>query len=149
MSNEVWQDLVDLGRLRGWMDQEGLGRGDIENPTLLTGGTQNILLRFRRDGRDFVLRRSPRHPRGDGNATNRREAKVLKGLASTSVPHPRLIAACSSEDVIGAAFYLMEPIEGFNATVKLPALHACDASIRRRMAFALVEGALLCRRRLG
>jgi len=142
MSNEAWQSLVDLGSLRGWMDQEGLGRGDIENPTLLTGGTQNILLRFRRSGRDFVLRRSPRHPRGDGNATNRREAKVLEGLASTMVPHPRLIAACSSEEVIGAAFYLMEPIEGFNATVKLPALHAGDASIRRRMAFALVEGAL-------
>jgi aminoglycoside phosphotransferase (APT) family kinase protein len=38
------------------------------------------------------------------------------------VPHPVLIAACPAEDVIGAAFYLMEPIDGCNASVGLPAL---------------------------
>ncbi len=142
MSSETWRELVDLDQLAAWMDGEALGRGLIENPTPLTGGTQNVLLRFQRDGRPYVLRRSPRHPRGDGNVTNRREARVLGALAGTDVPHPRLIAACSSEDVIGAAFYLMEPIDGFNATVALPPLHAADAAIRRRMAFALVDGAL-------
>jgi aminoglycoside phosphotransferase (APT) family kinase protein len=142
MSEESWQDLVDLTALRAWMDREGLGRGDLHDPTPLAGGTQNVLLRFARDGRSYVLRRSPRSPRGDGNATNRREARVLGALASTTVPHPRLIAACASEDVIGAAFYLMEPIDGFNATVALPPLHANDAAIRRRMGFALVDGAL-------
>src|SRR5882757_5573409 len=110
MSNERWQDLadqdlVDLDKLRGWMDAQELGRGPIERPVPLTGGTQNVLLRFERDGRAYVLRRSPRSPRGDGNVTNRREARVLGALAATEVPHPKLIAACSSEDVIGAAFY--------------------------------------------
>jgi aminoglycoside phosphotransferase (APT) family kinase protein len=142
MSDETWQQLVDLDRLGAWMGGQGLGRGPIENPSPLTGGTQNILLRFQRDGRAYVLRRSPRHPRGDGNVTNRREARVLGALAATEVPHPKLIAACSSEDVIGAAFYLMEPIDGFNATVALPPLHAADAAIRRQMGFALVDGAL-------
>ena len=142
MSEENWRQLVDLDALRGWMDREGLGRGDIEDATPLTGGTQNVLLRFVRDGRPYVLRRSPKSPRGDGNATNRREARALAALAGSDVPHPRLIAACASDDVIGAAFYLMEPIDGFNATVALPALHAGDAAIRRRMGFALVDGAL-------
>jgi aminoglycoside phosphotransferase (APT) family kinase protein len=142
MSNEAWQELVDLDRIRPWMDSQGLGRGPIEHPTPLAGGTQNVLLRFHRDGRSYVLRRSPKSPRGDGNVTNRREARVLGAIAATTVPHPRLIAACSSEDVIGAAFYLMEPIDGFNATVGLPPLHASDAEIRRRMGFALVDGAL-------
>jgi aminoglycoside phosphotransferase (APT) family kinase protein len=119
MSEEAWQGLVDIDRLRGWMDGEKLGRGPIEDPTSLTGGTQNVLLQFRRDGRCYVLRRSPRHPRGDGNATNRREARVLGALAATGVPHPALIAACSSEEVIGGAFYLMEPVDGFNATAQL------------------------------
>ncbi len=110
MSSETWRELVDLDQLAAWMDGEALGRGLIENPTPLTGGTQNVLLRFQRDGRPYVLRRSPRHPRGDGNVTNRREARVLGALAGTDVPHPLLIAACSSEHVIGAAFYLMEPV---------------------------------------
>jgi aminoglycoside phosphotransferase (APT) family kinase protein len=142
MSEEPWRELVDLGALRGWMDGQGLGRGALEDVTPLAGGTQNVLLRFSRDGRSYVLRRSPAHPRGDGNATNRREARVLGALAATDVPHPRLIAACSETDVIGAAFYLMEPIDGFNCTVALPALHAGDPAIRRRMGFALVDGAL-------
>mgnify|MGYP000844151672 FL=1 len=142
MSEEKWQDLVDLERLRSWMDSQGLGSGAIDNPRQLAGGTQNILLRFSRDGRDYVLRRSPASPRGDGDATNRREARVLGALATTDVPHPHLIAACSDKDVIGGAFYLMEPVEGFNAVVGMPALHKADPAIRRRMGFALVEGAL-------
>ena len=142
MRDESWRALVDIDRLQQWMDREGLGTGALEAPTLLTGGTQNVLLHFRRSGRDYVLRRSPAHPRGDGNATNRREARALGALKGSNVPHPGLIGACSDTDVIGAAFYLMEPIGGFNATVALPALHAGDPAIRRRMGFALVEGAL-------
>ncbi|MDB5653743.1 MAG: aminoglycoside phosphotransferase [Tardiphaga sp.] len=142
MSGEGWQQLVDLDALRVWMDGRRLGDGALHSATPLQGGTQNVLLRFVRDDRAYVLRRSPAHPRGDGNATNRREARVLGALAATDVPHPRLIAACSEIDVIGAAFYLMEPIDGFNATVALPSLHANDPALRRRMGFALVDGAL-------
>ena len=142
MSEEKWQDLVDLDALRAWMDVQGLGGGAIENPRQLAGGTQNILLRFSRDNRDYVLRRSPASPRGDGDATNRREARVLGALGHSDVPHPRLIAACAEKDVIGGAFYLMEPVEGFNAVVGMPDLHTSDPAIRRRMGFALVDGAL-------
>ena len=34
----------------------------------------------------------------------------------------------------------MEPVDGFNATVGLPTLHASDPAIRRRMGLALIEG---------
>ena len=44
-------------------------------------------------------------------------------------------------DVIGAAFYLMEPIDGFNASVELPSPHRDDPGIRHRMGLALAEGA--------
>jgi aminoglycoside phosphotransferase (APT) family kinase protein len=77
----------------------------------------------------------------NGNEIMRREARVLAALAGTSVPHPRLIAGCESDDVIGAAFYLMEPVEGFNVTVEMPPFHASDPTIRRAMGMALVDGA--------
>lgn len=131
---------VDLAVLTAFMDANGLGAGPLENLTVLTGGTQNILLRFTRSGRAFVLRRPPPKLRANSNETMRREARVLAALAGSDVPHPGLIAACPEETMDGAAFYLMEPIDGFNPTVGLPALHAGDPAVRRRMGFALVDG---------
>jgi aminoglycoside phosphotransferase (APT) family kinase protein len=137
---ERMEATVSQGALRAWMDGQGLGSGPLEDVEGLTGGTQNILLKFRRGERSYVLRRPPQHLRANSNETMRREARVLAALAPTEVPHPRLIAACPEEDVLGAAFYLMEPIDGFNATSGLPPLHAGSEVVRRRMGLSLVEG---------
>jgi aminoglycoside phosphotransferase (APT) family kinase protein len=131
---------VDLEILDAWMDEQGLPPGRIGVVDKLSGGTQNILLRFERGGRHYVLRRPPLHKRANSDETMRREARVLGALAGSDVPHPGLIAACSDEAVLGAAFYLMEPVDGFNATVGLPELHAGDPGIRRGMGFAMADG---------
>jgi len=131
---------VDLVILEQWMDEQGLPAGRIEATQRLEGGTQNILLRFTRAGRDYVLRRPPIHKRANSDETMRREARVLAALHGTDVPHPGLIAACPDEELIGAAFYLMEPIDGFNASSGLPPLHAGSREIRRGMGFAMAEG---------
>lgn len=136
-----WTSLVDLSRLATWMDDQGLGEGGISDVTPLVGGTQNILLRLRRAGRAYVLRRPGRHPRAHSNTTMMREARILRALTGTPVPHPALIAACEDVDVLGAAFYLMEPVDGFNATMgRLPDPHAGDPALRHRMGLAMVDG---------
>lgn len=139
-SLDAWREWVDLDRLAAWMDARGLERGPIEAPERPPGGTQNLLLKFRRGDRTFMLRRPPPHPRMDGSQTMRREARVLAALAGSDVPHPPLIAACPDPEVLGAAFYLMAPVEGFNPTLGLPPLHAGDAAIRHAMGLALVDG---------
>ncbi|MBK9179402.1 MAG: phosphotransferase family protein [Acidimicrobiales bacterium] len=127
-------DLVDLDVLGRWMDEQGLPAGPVEALTPLGGGTQNVMVRFRRAGRDYVLRRGPRHLRPDTNDVLRREATVLAALDGTDVPHPSPIAVCPDAGVMGGAvFYLMEPVEGFNPTVELPPLHAADAAVRHEM----------------
>lgn len=138
----AWQALVDLRRLADWMDGQGLESGPIRDARSLQGGTQNVLLRFARGRREFVLRRPPQHPYMDGSETMLREARTLATLADSGVPHPALIAVCQDPSVLGAAFYLMEAVDGFNATVGMPALHASDPSIRRRMGFAMVDAAI-------
>lgn len=135
-----WQQHIPEQALADWMSREGLGQGPIEHGTLLGGGTQNILLRFTRDGRDYVLRRPPPHLRANSNDTMRREMRMLEALADTGVPHPRLIAGCPDETVIGAAFYLMEPIEGFAPVNGLPPAFGQRPEMRHRMGLALVEG---------
>jgi aminoglycoside phosphotransferase (APT) family kinase protein len=137
---DAWREVVALDRLAAWMDARGLERGPIEDAVRPPGGTQNILVKFRRGDRWFMLRRPPLHPRMNGSETMRREARVLGALADTDVPHPRLIADEPEEDVLGAAFYLMEAVEGFNPTVGLPPLHAGDPAIRRQMGLALADG---------
>jgi aminoglycoside phosphotransferase (APT) family kinase protein len=131
---------VDLEALAAWMDARGLGAGPLGGVERLAGGTQNVLVRFARAGRAYVLRRPPPHLRANSNETMRREARVLGALADSDVPHPRLIAACPEEDVLGASFYLMEPVDGFNPPTGLLTLHAGDASVRRAMGLSLVDG---------
>jgi aminoglycoside phosphotransferase (APT) family kinase protein len=130
---------VDLEALAAWMDGQGLGSGPIEDTELLGGGTQNILLRFDRAGRTYVLRRPPEHKRDNSDETMRREARMLAALAGGPVPHPVLIAACPTVEELGAAFYLTELVDGFNPTTGLPALHAGDPAVRHRMGLAMVE----------
>ncbi|MAG29957.1 MAG: phosphotransferase family protein [Deltaproteobacteria bacterium] len=131
---------LDLDLLDAWMDDQGLAPGEIGVVDRLTGGTQNILFHFERGGRHYVFRRPPIHKRANSDETMRREARVLAALKGSNVPHPSLIAACPDEALIGAAFYLMEPVDGFNATAGLPELHEGDRDVRRGMGFAMVEG---------
>lgn len=131
---------VDLQALTAWMDDIGLERGPLANLQLLTGGTQNILLRFDRGNQEFVLRRPPLHLRKNSNNTMKREARVLEALAATDAPHPKFIASCDDEDVLGACFYLMSPIDGFNPANGLPPFHASDRAIRERMGYSYIEG---------
>ena len=51
----AWRDLVDLDRLALWMDARGLESGPILEADRPPGGTQNILLKFRRGERWFTL----------------------------------------------------------------------------------------------
>ena len=135
-------DPVDWGKLEDWMYLQGFERAPVQNAQLLAGGTQNVILRFDMAGRSFVLRRPPLAVRKESNNTMRREARVLRALSTTAVPHPRLIAACEDEEPLGYAFYLMEPVAGFNATSgPLPAFHAGHPDIRHAMGLALVDGA--------
>ncbi len=136
---EDWRALVDPDRLRDWMDTRGLGSGPLQSVQVLTGGTQNLLLRLQRGPFTAVLRRPPRHPRPQADATMLREARVLGALAGSGVPHPGLIAACDDPGVIGTAFYLMQAVDGFNPSTGLAARHAADAGLRHRMGLAMAD----------
>lgn len=137
------EDLThDASKVAAWMSQQGLGEGPIENVVEITGGTQNVMLRFTRSGREYVFRRGPRHLRPVSNSVILRETRVLRALAGTDVPHAALIAVCDDVGVLGdAVFYLMEPVDGFNAGAGLPALHACDSGVRHGMGLSMADAA--------
>ena len=131
---------LPLDRLAAWMDTRDLGSGPITSVREISGGTQNVMLRLTRDGRDYVLRRGPEHLRPQSNRVIGRECEVLGALADTAVPHPQLIASCGDTSVLGdAVFYLMEPVDGFNAGAELPDAAAGDDAKRRGLALSMID----------
>lgn len=133
-----WRDALDRDALARWMERQGLGSHPIEDIEPLAGGTQNILLRFRHGDRMMVMRRPSLHPRPEADRTMMREARMLAALADSDVPHPRLIGACDDPAVLGASFYLMAAVDGFNATQGLPQTHH-DPALQHQMGLALID----------
>jgi len=131
---------VDRQHLTVWMDKQALGDGDISNVRMLSGGTQNIMFLFDRDGRRFVFRAPPQHPRAESNKIMQREGVVLNALSGTNVPHPGFIAGCWDTETLGRYFYLMEPVDGISPANKLPPPHSESRDIRNRMSFSYMEG---------
>lgn len=41
---------VDLDAVARWMSEQGLGEGPLQDVSAVTGGTQNVMLRFTRSG---------------------------------------------------------------------------------------------------
>jgi aminoglycoside phosphotransferase (APT) family kinase protein len=135
-------DLVPIDRLARWLDEQGLGNGSsIRDLVALAGGSQNAVFRFTRGDRDFVLRRPRQDARVTASAAIRREAELLRALSETDVPHPRLVAACADEELLGACFYLMEPIDGWSPGSPLIEPFASSPALQREMGFAFVDAA--------
>ena len=113
---------VDLRALRTWLDGQGIGTGPLGDARPLGGGTQNVLVSFLRDGRRYVLRRPPLAVRPRSDDTMRREARVLRALAGTEIPHARLVAACPDPEPLGAAFTVTEHVDGASLWDAVPPL---------------------------
>jgi aminoglycoside phosphotransferase (APT) family kinase protein len=103
----------DVAVLREWIAQQGIG-SEVSDIAPLAGGTQNIVIGLRVDGRQMVLRRPPAHPRPNSNKTMLREIAALSTLTGSGVPHPEFICGCEDVDVLGVVFYLMAYVDGFN-----------------------------------
>lgn len=129
---------IDLEAIGAWLAARGVVRG-IENPQLLAGGTQNIVLRFTAGGRDYVLRHPPAKPRPNSNKLLEREIRVLGALEGSAVPYPRLVATCTDLSVVGAVFYVMEAVDGFNPTVVMPDGVSGNPAVRHRMGLELMD----------
>lgn len=132
---------VDVAVLTSWLDRQEVGTGPVTDVVALTGGTQNILVRFTRSGTDYVFRRPPLHKRSNSDETMRREARMLAALANSDVPHPRLVASCDDLDVMGCTFFVMEAVEGFTATTEVPEPHASSPELQHAMGLSMVDAA--------
>lgn len=135
--------LLNWPGLQTWIaTQDVPGTGPVTAVRKLAGGLSNAVFLISRGDTDIVLRRPPKHLRKNSNDTMLREARVLKALAGSAVPCPTFHAVCEDTGVIGAAFYLMSPLEGFAKSGDLEGQYASDPAWRRAMGEELVRAAV-------
>jgi aminoglycoside phosphotransferase (APT) family kinase protein len=134
--------LLNWPNLHAWITSRDIpGSGPVTEVKKLTGGLQNQVFLLKRGETALVLRRPSKHLRQGSNETMLREARVLRAISGSSVPHPAHYAVCDDPQVTGACFYLMEFLEGFTPSQQLPGQYATDSVWRRSMGEALVKGA--------
>ncbi|MBB3862165.1 aminoglycoside phosphotransferase (APT) family kinase protein [Novosphingobium hassiacum] len=132
---------INLAGIERWLVDNGILQGSgLNSLQQLAGGTQNIVLRFSNNGRDYVLRHPPAKPRPNSNKLLEREIRLLRALAGSAVPHPAVVGACLDQNVIGGVFYVMEAIDGFNPTVAMGTVAAASPDVRHRMGLDMVDG---------
>lgn len=131
---------IDLAQLATWLDEHSVSGGPISDVTPLTGGTQNILLRFSRGGRQYVLRRPPLNPREGSDDAIRREARVLRALTDTGIPHPRLVAATTESGPFDFAVTVTEFVAGTNPAESLAPGYQ-DPEWQRRIGLSIADAA--------
>src|SRR5437773_151870 len=132
-------ELLDEARLRSWL-ADNVEDARIEDIVRITSGGANELFELTRPGRSWVLRRPLQHPQ-DVSMANRvmaREYRLLRALAGSDVAHPQPVAVCTDTDVIGAAFYVMEKVDGITTDGVLPE-HLADARGQTAFAFEAVD----------
>jgi aminoglycoside phosphotransferase (APT) family kinase protein len=121
MPDDLARRLCDPERLAAWLDREDLARGTPLDVTRITTGHSNETFLVWRGPHVWVLRRPPRVPLAPTAHDMGREARLLRALATTAVPVPRLVAACLDTDVIGAPFHLTDRLDGWVIRDAIPA----------------------------
>ena len=104
----------DVAALTAWMAQHVEGFAGPITVEMFKGGQSNPTYKLVTPGCSYVMRSKPGPVAKllpSAHAIER-EFKVMRGLAGTDVPVPRMYALCEDESIIGRAFYIMEFKDG-------------------------------------
>ncbi|GAB3757969.1 phosphotransferase [Ramlibacter monticola] len=108
------QHAFDTGALTAWLEKNLEGfRGPL-TVEMFKGGQSNPTYRLVTPQCSYVMRAKPGPVAKllpSAHAVER-EFAVMRGLAGTDVPVPRMHVLCEDESVIGRAFYVMEFMQG-------------------------------------
>ena len=113
--------LLVLDRVRAFLDEHGLGAGDVRARRIGEGGGSNFTFLLERDTGSFVLRRPPRPPLPPSAHDVVREARLQLALRLAGFERlPTIVAVCEDESLLGVPFYVMEFLDGLVPTDEAP-----------------------------
>ena len=108
------QHAIDVAALTAWLGRNLEGFAGPLTLEMFKGGQSNPTYKLLTPGRSYVMRAKPGPVAKllpSAHAVER-EFAVMRGLAGTDVPVPKMACLCEDEAVIGRAFYIMEFMQG-------------------------------------
>ena len=113
--------LLVLDRVRVFLDEHGLGAGEVRAHRIGEGGGSNFTFLLQREASWFVLRRPPRPPLPPSAHDVVREARLQLAMRDAGFMRlPTIVAVCEDESLLGVPFYVMDYLDGFVPTDELP-----------------------------
>jgi len=110
-------------------------------------GHSNLTYSLQLGARELVLRRPPFGSKVKSAHDMGREFRVLSKLHAVYTPAPEVLLYCGDEAVLGAPFYLMQPIHGVILRHQLPPVLDFPAETARRLSESFIEN-LICLHRV-
>jgi aminoglycoside phosphotransferase (APT) family kinase protein len=104
----------DVGALEAFLTTQLVGFAGPLTVQQFKGGQSNPTYKLLTPDREYVLRSKPGPVARllPSEHAVEREFRVMKALAGSGVPVPRMELLCEDEGVIGRAFYVMQCVEG-------------------------------------
>jgi aminoglycoside phosphotransferase (APT) family kinase protein len=131
--------LLVLDRVRAFLDEHGLGSGEVRARRIGEGGGSNFTFLLERGPDRFALRRPPRPPLPPSAHDIVREARLQLALRDAGFARlPTIVAVCEDESLLGVPFYVMTYLDGVVVTDELPAA-LDDVGERRALVHDLVD----------
>jgi aminoglycoside phosphotransferase (APT) family kinase protein len=113
--------LLVLDAVRAFLDEHGLGAGDVRARRIGEGGGSNFTFLLERGDERFVLRRPPRPPLPPSAHDVVREARLQLALREAGFDRlPTILAVGEDESILGVPFYVMAHLDGVVPTETLP-----------------------------
>ncbi len=102
-------------------------------------GHSNLTYSLHLGAKELVLRRPPLGSKVKSAHDMSREFRVLSKLHSVYAPAPEVLIYCDDASVIGAPFYVMQPIHGIILRKHLPSALDFPAETARRLSESFIE----------
>jgi aminoglycoside phosphotransferase (APT) family kinase protein len=130
---------LDSARLEAFLHSYFGGQSGSLEVRQYPSGHSNLTYALRLGSRELVLRRPPFGSTVKSAHDMGREVRVLSKLHSVYLPAPEVLLYCDDNSVLGAPFYVMEPIHGIILRSQLPAGLELSPETARQLSESLID----------
>src|SRR5271168_844919 len=130
---------LDFAKLEPFLQSHFPGSAGPLSVEQYAGGHSNLTYLVRLGGREVVLRRPPFGSKVKSAHDMGREFRVLSKLHAAYSPAPKVLVYCEDDSVLGAPFYIMEPVHGIILRRELPVGMNLSAETAKKLSEAFVD----------